>query len=45
MNKASGEPEGEKNLPKTREIKNLVRAIILTWVFKNDSESFLRMTV
>lgn len=45
MNKAPWEPEGEKNLPKIREVKKLVRAISLTWVFKNDSESFLIVTI
>lgn len=50
MNKATWEPKGEKNLPKTSEVKNLVRAISLTWVFKNDSvifkndSEFLKMT-
>lgn len=44
MNKVSWERQ-EKNLPMTWEVKSLWKKLHLTWVFKNDSESFLRMTV
>lgn len=44
MNKVSWEGQEKKNLPMTWEVKSLWMKLHLTWVFKNDSESFLRMT-